>query len=115
LKIGEARISHFPVKGLVPSGHELPDWLSFRYKVLFLVSAGNILGWLPVRNYVDRQSFQQANIDDRENHILDALNQKPRFSGTSISPTDDAGLSWRFKCEQLKANLCTSVSDSATH
>jgi hypothetical protein len=76
-----------PFSGRISPWARLLDWLSFRYRVLFLVSAGNILGWLPVRNYVDRQSFQQANVDDRENHILDALNAEKR-NRTLLSPAE---------------------------
>jgi len=76
-----------PFYGRISPWARLIDWLSFRYKVLFLVSAGNILGWLPVRNYLDRQAFQQADALEREKHILDALNMEKR-NRTLLSPAE---------------------------
>src|SRR5216683_4927145 len=42
-----------PFSGRLSPWARLLDWLSFRYRVLFLVSAGNTRGWLPVRSYLN--------------------------------------------------------------
>lgn len=55
--------------------------------MLFLVSAGNILGWLPVRSYGTRQAFQEANPSDREDQILGALNSDKR-NRSLLSPAE---------------------------
>jgi hypothetical protein len=76
-----------PYAGRISPWARLIDWLSFRFKVLFLVSAGNIVGWLPVRNYGTRQAFQEADPADRGDHILDALNSEKR-NRSLLSPAE---------------------------
>jgi hypothetical protein len=76
-----------PYAGRISPWARLLDWLSYRFRVLFLVSAGNILGWLPVRSYGTRQAFQEANPNDREDQILDALNSDKR-NRSLLSPAE---------------------------
>jgi hypothetical protein len=46
-----------PFAGRISPWARLIDWLSFQYKVLFLVSAGNVQRWLPVRNFATPQTL----------------------------------------------------------
>lgn len=52
----------------------LLDYLSNQYKVLFLVSAGNILDRLPVPPFRTSAEFAAATPEERESAILSALN-----------------------------------------
>ena len=40
-----------PYAGRIGPWARLMDWLSFRYRVLFLISAGNVCRWLPIRDF----------------------------------------------------------------
>jgi hypothetical protein len=51
----------------------LLDYLSYRYGVLFLVSAGNILDRLSVPQYATLAAFEDADPEEREQAILLAL------------------------------------------
>jgi hypothetical protein len=65
----------------------LLDYLSNRYRVLFLVSAGNILDHLPVATFNTSIEFEAATPTDREQAILNALigNKSQR---TLLSPAE---------------------------
>jgi hypothetical protein len=51
----------------------LIDFLSWRYRVLFLISAGNILDNLPVPGFDSWTALENATPDEREKAILSAL------------------------------------------
>jgi hypothetical protein len=65
----------------------LLDYLSNRYRVLFLVSAGNILDRLPVAGFNTSIEFETATPADREQAILDALNNN-KSQRTLLSPAE---------------------------
>jgi hypothetical protein len=65
----------------------LLDYLSNRYRVLFLVSAGNILDRLPVAAFNTSVEFEAATPEDRERAILDALNSN-KSQRTLLSPAE---------------------------
>jgi hypothetical protein len=65
----------------------LLDYLSNRYRVLFLVSAGNILDRLPVAAFDTSIEFEAATPADRELAILNALNDN-KSQRTLLSPAE---------------------------
>ena len=65
----------------------LLDYLSNRYRVLFLVSAGNILNRLSVAAFNTSAEFEAATPADREQAILDALNSN-KSQRTLLSPAE---------------------------
>jgi hypothetical protein len=65
----------------------LLDYLSNRYRVLFLVSAGNILDRLPVAAFDTSIEFETATPEVRERAILDALNSN-KSQRTLLSPAE---------------------------
>lgn len=65
----------------------LLDYLSNRYRVLFLVSAGNILDHLPVTTFNTSIEFEAATPADREQAILNALNSN-KSQRTLLSPAE---------------------------
>jgi Subtilase family len=65
----------------------LLDYLSNRYRVLFLVSAGNILDRLPVAAFDTSIEFEAATPADREQAILNALNSN-KSQRTLLSPAE---------------------------
>jgi hypothetical protein len=65
----------------------LLDYLSWRYSVLFLVSAGNIRDTLKIEGYASWQDFEVANPDDREKAIFASLNAQ-KSQRTLLSPAE---------------------------
>lgn len=65
----------------------LLDYLSYRYKVLFLVSAGNVVDRLRVPAYQTSQQFEDAHVEDREIAILEAMNASKAVR-TLFSPAE---------------------------
>lgn len=65
----------------------LLDYLSNRYRVLFLVSAGNILDRLPVAAFDTSIEFEAATPVERERAILEALNSN-KSRRTLLSPAE---------------------------
>lgn len=65
----------------------LLDYLSNRYRVLFLVSAGNILDRLLVPAFNSSIEFEAATPEAREQAILDALNSN-KSQRTLLSPAE---------------------------
>lgn len=82
LSLGDA---NRPFTGSVSPWARLVDWLAFRYRVLFLVSAGNVLRWLRVPPYGTREEFVADDPQTREDHVLNALNVE-KASRTLLSP-----------------------------
>jgi hypothetical protein len=65
----------------------LLDYLAHRYRVLFLVSAGNVLDRLVVPDYQSSREFEQADPEEREKAILAALNSNKSLR-TLLSPAE---------------------------
>jgi hypothetical protein len=65
----------------------LLDYLAYRYRVLFLVSAGNILDALTVTQYRTFTEFEQAAPEAREQAMLNALNAE-KSQRTLFSPAE---------------------------
>lgn len=65
----------------------LLDYLAWRYKVLFIVSAGNISGHLEVPGFQNMTQFEDANPEDREIGILAGINAE-RARRTILSPAE---------------------------
>lgn len=65
----------------------LLDYLAERYRILFLVSAGNVIDRLVVPDYPTSKAFEEANPTEREKAILTALlNNKSQR--TLLSPAE---------------------------
>ncbi len=73
--------------GLISAWARLIDWLSFRYRILFVVSSGNTLGWLPIPDYANRGELLAADVVERENKILVALDTL-KAQRTLLSPSE---------------------------
>jgi hypothetical protein len=73
-------------RAMSPLGRLL-DYLSHRYRVLFLVSAGNILGNLTVPAFRTWTQFEDATPDTREQGLLAALNSS-KSQRTLFSPAE---------------------------
>lgn len=65
----------------------LLDFLAHRYRVLFLVSAGNVLDRLVIPDYRTSQEFEDADPEEREKAILAALNAN-KSQRTLYSPSE---------------------------
>ncbi|MBP2464784.1 hypothetical protein JOH52_000805 [Sinorhizobium meliloti] len=65
----------------------LLDYLSWRYRVLFLVSAGNITDRLKVEGYANWTDFEAANAEDREKAVFASLNAQ-KSQRTLLSPAE---------------------------
>ena len=63
-----------PFHNILSPWARLLDRLSYRYGILFLVSAGNIGGTFPIDSYETRTAFEDANIGDRSSATLRSLN-----------------------------------------
>lgn len=76
-----------PFSGRISPWARLMDWLSFRYRVLFLVSAGNVRSWLPIREFATKADWTAATPEAREAAIINALNSE-KASRTLLSPAE---------------------------
>lgn len=65
----------------------LLDHLSWRYRVLFLVSAGNIKDRLPIEGYSTWSAFEAASPEEREKAVLHSLNAN-KSRRTLFSPAE---------------------------
>ncbi|WBU62208.1 S8 family peptidase [Paracoccus albus] len=65
----------------------LLDFLAHRYRVLFLVSAGNVLDRLVIPDYRTSREFEDADPEEREKAILAALNAN-KSQRTLYSPSE---------------------------
>ncbi|MBX5455046.1 MAG: S8 family peptidase [Acidobacteriia bacterium] len=65
----------------------LLDYLAYRYNILFLVSAGNVLDRLTVPNFANSNEFRNATPKKREQAILSALNAN-KSQRTLFSPAE---------------------------
>jgi hypothetical protein len=84
LSIGDARR---PFTGLVTPLARLLDFLSDRYGLLFLVSAGNVSAPLEIPAYDNWTLFERATPTDRERAVVTALNAAKR-ERTILSPAE---------------------------
>lgn len=76
-----------PFSGRISPWARLMDWLSFRYRVLFLVSAGNVRSWLPIREFATTADWAAASPEAREAAIINALNSE-KAARTLLSPAE---------------------------
>lgn len=65
----------------------LLDFLAHRYRVLFLVSAGNVLDRLVIPDYGTTREFEDADPEEREKAVLAALNAT-KSRRTLFSPAE---------------------------
>ena len=70
LSLGDPRR---PFSGPMSPWAKLLDYLAESYGILFLVSAGNVTSPLPVSAFSDWTSFEDADPEDRERAVLQAL------------------------------------------
>ena len=73
-------------RAMSPLGRLL-DYLAYRHRVLFLVSAGNILDRLSVPQFRTSIEFEAATPDERERAMLDALNAS-KSQRSLLSPAE---------------------------
>jgi len=76
-----------PYAGRISPWARLMDWLSFRYRVLFLISAGNVRRWLPIRNFATTAEWAAATPEQREAAIIAALNSEKAMRSL-LSPAE---------------------------
>ena len=76
-----------PFTGLISPWARLIDYLSYQYKLLFIISAGNIKASLPVPPYQGSIDFENAAVEEREQNILFALNNN-KSQRTLLSPSE---------------------------
>lgn len=65
----------------------LLDYLSWRYSVLFLVSAGNIIDRLRIEGYATWREFEDATPEERERAVFASLNAQ-KSQRTLLSPAE---------------------------
>lgn len=63
-----------PFSGPMSPWARLLDWLAFRHRILFLVSAGNVLQGLPLSSFRTWTEFEDASPTERQQAVLTALN-----------------------------------------
>jgi hypothetical protein len=76
-----------PFAGRISPWARLIDWLSFRYSVLFLISAGNVRAWLPIPEFTTKAEFSAATPEQRESAIIAALNAE-KATRSLLSPAE---------------------------
>jgi hypothetical protein len=76
-----------PYAGRISPWARLMDWLSFRYRVLFLISAGNVRRWLPVRDFATTADWAAATPEQREAAVIAALNSE-KATRSLLSPAE---------------------------
>jgi hypothetical protein len=76
-----------PFSGRISPWARLMDWLSFRYRVLFLISAGNVRSWLPIREFATTADWAAATPEAREAAIINALNSE-KAARSLLSPAE---------------------------
>jgi hypothetical protein len=76
-----------PFTRMVSPLARLLDFLSVRYNILFLVSAGNVSTPLAIPGYGNWTAFETAAPNDRERAVLTALNAA-KYERTILSPAE---------------------------
>ena len=84
LSLGDLRR---PFCGPISPWAKLLDHLSERFRILFLVSAGNVPHPLPISDFLDWTGFEDADPDDRERAVLTALSNQKAYR-TLLSPAE---------------------------
>ena len=84
LSLGDPRR---PFSGPMSPWAKLLDYLAEHYGILFLVSAGNVTLPLPSREFTDWTSFEDADPEDRERTVLQALADNRAYR-TLLSPAE---------------------------
>ena len=84
LSLGDPRR---PFSGPMSPWAKLLDHLAEHYGLLFLVSAGNVKSPLPVSAFPDWTSFENADSEDRERAVLQALADNRAYR-TLLSPAE---------------------------
>jgi hypothetical protein len=65
----------------------LLDYFSHKYRLLFVISSGNIFESFPVPNYADLNAFQSADPSERQAALLNALHDSKATRGI-LSPAE---------------------------
>ena len=76
-----------PFSGPMSPCARLLDYLAFRYRVLFLVSAGNVLDGFSLPDFATWTEFEDATPEERERAVLNALNAN-KARRTLFSPAE---------------------------
>ena len=76
-----------PFSGRISPWARLMDWLAFRYRVLFMISAGNVPGWLPVVGFATTAEWIAATPEAREAAVISALNSE-KAARSLLSPAE---------------------------
>ena len=84
LSLGDPRR---PFSGPMSPWAKLLDHLAEHYRILFLVSAGNVTLSLPLSEFTDWTSFENADSEDREHAVLQALADNRAYR-TLLSPAE---------------------------
>ena len=84
LSLGDPRR---PFSGPMSPWAKLLDHLAEHYGILFLVSAGNVKSPLPVSTFADWTSFEDADPEERERAVLQALADNRAYR-TLLSPAE---------------------------
>jgi hypothetical protein len=84
LSIGD---TNRPFAGPMSPCARLLDFLAYRYRVLFLISAGNVTNSFPIPEFATWGAFEAADPDLRERAILNALHRSKAYR-TLLSPAE---------------------------
>ena len=84
LSLGDPRR---PFSGPMSPWAKLLDYLSERYGILFLVSAGNVYRPLPLDGFSDWTTLEGASAEQRESAVLQALSDEKAYR-TLLSPAE---------------------------
>jgi hypothetical protein len=76
-----------PFAGPMSPCGRLLDFLAYKYRILFLVSAGNVKGSLEVPEFATWSALEEATPEARERAILGGLHQSKAFR-TLLSPAE---------------------------
>ena len=76
-----------PFAGVISPLARLIDYLAYRYKVQFLISAGNVLDQLAVSGFGTLKELEDSSPDEREAFILNSVNDA-KAGRTLLSPAE---------------------------
>jgi hypothetical protein len=78
---------HRPFAGPMSPWARLLDYLAYRYRILFLVSAGNVTDAISLPGYANWSDFENASVEDRERAVFEAINESKAYR-TLFSPAE---------------------------
>lgn len=78
---------HRPFAGPMSPWARLLDYLAYRYRILFLVSAGNVTDAISLPGYANWNDFENASVEDRERAVFEAINESKAYR-TLFSPAE---------------------------